>query len=75
MHHAVEGKKPLCLIGRFEATHLSLPLARRLMGRLHSMVGVALGRVSHVAEAGSDRGRVTSQSVSKDAQRLLSLPA
>ena len=53
---AMEGEKPLGLMGRLESTHLSFPLARRLMRSLHSIVGVALGRVSHVAEAGSDRG-------------------
>ena len=72
---AMEGKKPLGLIDRLESTHLPFPLARRLMRSLHSMVGVALGRVSHVAEASSDRGRVASQSVGDDAQRLLPLPA
>ena len=50
-------------------------MARRLMRRLHAIVGVALGRVSHVAEASSDRGRVASQSVGDDAQRFSSLPA
>jgi Tol biopolymer transport system component len=36
---------------------------------------VTLGRVSHVAEARSHRGRIASQSVDEDAQRLSSLPA
>jgi hypothetical protein len=52
----MKGKKLLCLTGGFESAHLSFPLARRLMRSLHSIVGVALGCVSHVAEAGSDRG-------------------
>ena len=72
---AMEGKKPLGLLSRFESTHLPFPLARRLMRRLHSIVGVTLGRVSHIAETGSHRGRITSQSVGDDAQRLLSLSA
>jgi hypothetical protein len=71
----MEGKKPLGLNSRFESTHLPFPLARRLMRSLHSIVGVTLGRVSHVAEAGSHRGRIASQSVGDDAQRLLSLSA
>ena len=73
--YAMEGKKPLGLMGGFESTHLSFPLARCLMRRLHAIVGVTLGRVSHIAEAGSDRGRVASQSVGDDAQGRLSLPA
>ena len=75
VNRAMEGKKPLGLNSRFESTHLPFPLARRLMRRLHSIIGVTLGRVSHVAETGSDRGRVASQSVSDDAQCLSSLPA
>jgi hypothetical protein len=71
----MEGKKPLGLTGGFESTHLSFPLARRLMRSLHSVVSVTLGGVSHVAEAGSDRGRIASQSVGDDAQWLSSLPA
>ena len=71
----MEGEKPLCLTGRFESTHLPFPLARRLMRSLRAIIRVTLGRVSHVAEAGSDRGRVASQSVSDDAQWLSSLPA
>jgi hypothetical protein len=71
----VKGEKPLGLIGRLEATHLSFPLACRLMRSLHSIVGVTLGRVGHVAEAGSHRGRIASQSVGDDAQRLSSLSA
>jgi len=73
--YAMEGKKPLGLMGRLESTHLPFPLARRLMRRLHAIVGVTLGCVSHIAEASSDDGRVASQSVSDDAQRLSSLPA
>jgi len=73
--YAMKGKKPLCLTGGFESTHLPFPLARRLMRSLHSIVSVTLGRVSHVAEAGSHRGRVASQSVSNDPQRLSSLSA
>jgi hypothetical protein len=45
------------------------------MRSLNAIVGVTLGRVSHVAEAGSDRGRIASQSVGDDPQRLSSLPA
>jgi hypothetical protein len=71
----MEGKKPLGLMGKLESTHLPFSLARRLMRRLHSIVGVALGRVSHIAEAGSHRGRIASQSVGDDAQRRLSLSA
>ena len=73
--HAMEGKEPLGLIGRLESTHLPFPLARRLMRSLDSIVGVTLGRVSHIAEAGSDCCRVASQSVGDDAQRFSSLPA
>ena len=54
----MEGEKPLGLLGRLESTHLPFPLARRRMRRFYSIVGVTLGRVSHVAEAGSDRGRI-----------------
>jgi hypothetical protein len=38
----MEGEKPLGLMGRLESTHLPFPLARRLMRRLCSIVGVAL---------------------------------
>ena len=71
----MEGKKPLGLNSRLESTHLPFPLARRLMRRLHSIVGVTLGRVIHIAEARSHRGRIASQSVADDAQRLSSLSA
>ena len=73
--HAMEGKKPLGLMGRLESTHVSFPLARGLMRSLHSIIGVTLGRVGHIAEAGSHRGRIAFQFVGDDAQRLLSLPA
>jgi hypothetical protein len=75
VHHAMEVKKPLCLTNGFESTHLPFPLARRLMRSLHAIIGVTLGRVSHVAAASSDCGRVASRSVSDDAQWLSSLPA
>jgi len=73
--YGMEGKKPLGLNSRFESTHLPFPLARRLMRRLPSIVEVTLGRVIHVAEARSQRGRIASQSVGDDAQRLSSLSA
>ena len=69
----MEGKEPLGLNNRFESTHLPFALARRLMRGLHSIVGVTLGRVSHVAKASSHRGRIASQPVGDDAQRLSSL--
>ena len=46
--HAMEVEEPLGLMGRLESTHLPFPLARRLMRRLHSIVSVTLGSVSHV---------------------------
>ena len=75
LNHAMEQEKPLSLTCRFESTHLPFPLARRLMRSLHPIVGVTLGRVSHVAEAGSHCSRVASQSVGDDLQRLSSLPS
>jgi hypothetical protein len=51
--YGMEGKKPLGLNSRLESTHLPFPLARRLMRSLHSIVGVTLGRVGRIAEAGS----------------------
>ena len=65
--HAMEGKKPLGLQGRLESAHVSFPLARGLMRSLDSIIGVTLGRVGHIAEAGSHRGRIASQSVGDDA--------
>jgi hypothetical protein len=44
--HALVGTKPLGLMDGLESTHLSFPLARRLMRSLHSIVGVTLGRVA-----------------------------
>ena len=38
---AVKGEKPLGLTGRFEATHLMLPLAGRLMRDFGAIVGIA----------------------------------
>ena len=73
--HAMEGKKPLRLLGRLEATHVSFPLARGLMRSLHSIIGVTLGRVGHIAKAGSHRGRIAFQFVSDDTQRRSALPA
>jgi hypothetical protein len=68
-------EQPLGLLGRLEATPLSFPLACRRMRSLPSIVGGTLGRVSQVAEAGSQRGRIASQSVGEDAQQRSSWPA
>ena len=73
--HTMKGKKPLCLTGGFESAHLPFQLARRLMLSLHSIVGITLGRMRHIAEASSHRGRIASQSVGEDAQQRSSWPA
>jgi hypothetical protein len=64
----VEWEKLLCLLCRFEFTHLSFPLARRLMWDFGSIIGVPIHNVSHIAEHPSHSRRVASQFVSNDLQ-------
>jgi hypothetical protein len=69
----VEGQKPLGLIGRFESTHLPLPLPGWLMRNFRAIVGVAVHAMCDVAESGSHGSRVAPEPVSNDAKRLLPL--
>ena len=69
----VKGEKSLGLTGRFESTHLPLPLAGRLMRNFSTIVGVAVHAMCDVTEGGSHGSRVAPEPVSNDAKRLLSL--
>lgn len=57
---AVEGEKPLGLVGRLESAHLPFPLARGPTRGFGAIVGVTLRVVSHVARDRSLGGRVAS---------------
>jgi len=69
----VKGEKPLGLAGRFESTHLPLPLPGRLMRNFSAIVGVAVHAMCDVAEGGPHGSRVAPEPVSNEAKRLLSL--
>jgi len=69
----VKGEKSLSLTGRFESTHLPLPLAGRLVGNFSAIVGVTVHAMCNVAEGGSHGSGIAPEPVSNDAKRLLSL--
>jgi len=73
LDHTVEGEKSLSLTGRFESTHLPLPLAGRLVGNFSAIVGVTVHAMCDVAEGGSHGSGIAPEPVSNDAKRLLSL--
>ena len=58
LHDTVNRREPLELSGRREAPHLALPLTRRLVGDLGSMVRVLISDVDHGRHHGAGRGGV-----------------
>ena len=47
LHHSVNRREPLELSDRLETPHLALPLTRRLVGDLGSIVRVLISDVDH----------------------------
>ena len=47
LHDTVNRREPLELSGRRETPHLALPLTRRLVGDLGSIIRVLIGDVDH----------------------------
>ena len=58
LHGTVHRREPLELSGRLETPHLALPLTRRLVGDLGSMVRVLISDVDHGRHHGAGRGGV-----------------
>ena len=63
LHDPVNRREPLELSGRRETPHLALPLTRRLVGDLGSIVRVPIGAVEHRWHHRATGGRVTAQLV------------
>ena len=63
LHDTVNRREPLELSGRLEAPHLALPLTRRLVGDLGSIVRVLISDVDHGRHHGAARGGVGAQLV------------
>ena len=58
LHNSVYRREPLHVGGRREAPHLALPLTRRLVGDLGSIVRVLTSDVDHGRHHGAARGGV-----------------
>ena len=69
LHDTVNRREPLALSGRRETPHLALPLPRRLVGDLGSMVRVLISDVDHGRHHGAARGGVGAQRVGDQASR------
>ena len=63
-HDTVNRREPLELSGGRETPHLSLALARRLVGSLRASVRVLIGAVAHRWHHRAPGGRVAAQRVS-----------
>ena len=72
LHHSVNRREPLELSGRREPSHLALPLTRRLVGDLGSIVRVLIRDVDHPRHHGAARGGVGAQLVGDQSSRGLS---
>ena len=69
LHDPVNRREPLELSGRREPPHLALPLTRRLVGDLGSIVRVLIGDVDHRRHHGAARGGVGAQLVGDQSSR------
>ena len=69
LHDTVNRREPLELSGRCEPPHLALPLTRRLVGDLGSIVRVQIGDVDHRRHHGAARGGVGAQLVGDQSSR------
>ena len=58
LRDTVNRREPLELSGRLETPHLALPLTRRLVGDLGSIVRVLISDVDHGRHHGAARGGV-----------------
>ena len=73
LHDPVNRREPLELSGRRETPHLALPLTRRLVGDLGSIVRVLIGDVDHRRHHGAARGGVGAQLVGDQSSRETAL--
>ena len=73
LNGSVHREKPLRLGSGFEAAHLTLPLAGRLMRDFCSIVFVLPGTVDHGRHHGAVRRRVAAQLVGDESSRLAAL--
>ena len=69
LHDPVNRREPLELSGRREPPHLALPLTRRLVGDLGSIVRVLISDVDHGRHHGAARGGVGAQLVGDQSSR------
>ena len=69
LHNSVYRREPLHVGGRREAPHLALPLTRRLVGDLGSIVRVLTSDVDHGRHHGAARGGVGAQLVGDQSSR------
>ena len=69
LHNSVYRREPLHVGGRREAPHLALPLTRRLVGDLGSIVRVLVSDVDHRRHHGAARGGVGAQLVGDQSSR------
>ena len=69
LHDPVNRREPLELSGRREPPHLALPLTRRVVGDLGSIVRVLIGDVDHRRHHGAARGGGGAQLVGDQSSR------
>ena len=69
LHDTVNRREPLELSGRLETPHLALPLTRRLVGDLGSIVRVLISDVDHGRHHDAGRGGVGAQLVGDQSSR------
>ena len=69
LHDTVNRREPLELSGRLETPHLALPLTRRLVGDLGSIVRVLISDVDHGRDHDAGRGGVGAQLVGDQSSR------
>ena len=73
LHDPVNRRESLELSGRREPSHLALPLTRRLVGDLGSIVRVRISDVDHRRHHGAARGGVGAQLVGDQSSRDMAL--
>ena len=73
LHDPVNRREPLELSGRRETPHLALPLTRRLVGDLGSIVRVLISDVDHRRHHRATGGRVAAELVGDQASRHVPL--